>query len=321
MKWILVPLIFVCLVSCVVQPLNDDVDTFHQRFFEESTSREKLDAVTPKIRGLKVGQAIDVTGLSWAAHKITDGQKVYDLSVQSDGWINFLSGGLRGGLMQLGAPVGFINGKVIGRHIFGYSWSGVNVVPRFTVYTQAQLMPSDTPVDTLNVSDWTYHPLTKEKIYYSNTVVTRVVEHEDHLSHVFEEGQELKLGDSLKTDDYLATHLNEKAYEQISVDLESLPQGMPQFQVVQKLNGLIVKLSNKEPYVIMGIKGFLNNRDGVDNPIQTDSGLYMVWPFGYMNGEETVIKSVLIFKNNDLFKHVSYESDEQIRKVIESDRN
>lgn len=301
------------LTSCASnKSIDQQINSMHHEFHIQSTTKNNLEKVIPLIENLQIGTPIEDSGLTWSIFKIGSGDKTMGLSIKSDGWLKLLSGGLRGGFSKLGKPVGLQNGKVVGEHVFGYSWSDINMVPKYIVETEAKLISENEYNKDSKNANWTYTPGTKDKIYFKNVVVKGVakIEAKDlDLSNI-------KAGELITLEGSLHDNLTEKSYKVASDNRQSLVNGMTMYQVVSKLNGKIIKHSDEEAYYILNIGGFLNNRNDTDKPIINNNGMFVVWPFGFISNGETNIRTVLIFKNGKLIKQDDYESEQKTLELI-----
>ena len=311
---LLVTFISVFIASCTSnKSIDQQINSMHHQFHINSTTQESLAKVTPILENLLIGAPINESELKWSTFDLHSGGNTMGLAIKSEGWLKLLSGGLKGGLSKLGKPIGLQNGKVIGEHIFGYSWANINVVPQYKVETEANLISEDEYHKDSENADWGYIS-SGNKIYFKDVIIKSVTRMDEGNVMDFESFNLSNI--EVVGETALDDKLTEKSYLSVSKAMKSLNYGITTHKVAKILNGIVVKYPSEEAYYIHNIDGLLNVRYGANQPIITKSGIFVIWPFGFVSNGETHIKTVLIFKNGRLFKKNKHENKQKTLELI-----
>ena len=175
MKTIASLLIAIVLVAgCAVHKgMDEQLQEAHYEAHANSTTKESFEKQIPNLDNIVKGTLVLKSGIDWDVHELKSRNKLVGVTVKLNGWFKSLSGGLRGYLSGLGFPVGLEGNKIIGRHVFGYSW-GMSLEPRYIVETEATLI-SKSEYDKLKSSKGSEKfSLDGDTFYFKNAVIRGV---------------------------------------------------------------------------------------------------------------------------------------------------
>jgi len=302
------------LASCATAPPADPALELRQTEFLKGANREAFERIEPTLRRLRAGQPMEDTGLRWSANEVVSntGQPI-GVIVWGDGWLPALSGGVTGALSKFGALSGLAGDVIYGQHVYGYVWGGMNLAPKYVVATEADLCGRE-EYDRLseeharNIGQ--VEGDDRAPLYFKNLRIESVRDTgfpEQPISSPLHLGQ-------LTSSDYRRAYLAAEEFHAVEPQLAALKRGTPMLEVVRSLGGVLISTYGGERVVIMGMKGLLNDSSRYQWSRMTRDGLFVVWPFGYLDGEREVPKLALVFRNGTVFKVVPYGTREELEK-------
>jgi len=286
----------------------------------ESTSKSAFNKVEPKLKELKTRENIH-SKLEW--HNLTlrdQGEKEY--FSYANGWIGPLSGNHLGGWFGLGQITGRLGDKIFGEHVFGYLQFGTTIVPRYLVITEAHLIQ---PSEYHELAQTNYHNVgwlptpgqpsgMPPKTQYKNVLIKEVRMLDFDIQEVDFSDPDIKVENGFSLRDILKSHMTPDRFHEAEKKLREMEKGTDVWDVVKKLNGNYFTPNSGIGYALL-MDGYLNYKGGSWHKM-TSNGLFLVWPFGYLDGETEVPKLSLIFKNGKLYKLVEYAAKAEIERVF-----
>jgi hypothetical protein len=310
-----VSIIPIFVVGCATAP---SIAEFKQRETQATLTKEAFLRVEPAIKSSTPGQLIDKGPLKWPVREIKQGSKVVGLLSASDGWAGDLSGGAVGAFSRIGALVGYKNGMVYGQHVYGYLDGPAIFVPRYVVQTKADVISeadfNSLKSDKASDTGWAYRPGEKNaKIYFRNVRVNQVkaVDVSRSKSTVTRANEPVLTSQQIEKGLY-----SKERYNDIVETLEKISPGADEFSVIDSLDGTIVGNNGGTAFLVF-MKGYLNYKGDYRISKMTSRGVYIVWPFGYVEHGQEVPKSALIFKNGVVARVVPYQSLQQVEATLE----
>lgn len=125
---------------------------------------------------------------------------------------------------------------------------------------------------------------------------------------------DIKVENGFSLRDILKSHMTPDQFHEAEKKLREMEKGTDVWDVVKKLNGNYFTPNSGIGYALL-MDGYLNYKGGSWHKM-TSNGLFLVWPFGYLDGETEVPKLSLIFKNGKLYKLVEYAAKAEIERVF-----
>jgi hypothetical protein len=291
-----------------------------QGYTEPTLTKSAYENIKPILEELKPGQSMEDTGLSWKIGKILQGGKVVALHPVSDGWAGALSGDLRGAGFKLGEPYSFDGNSLYGQHVYGFITNSGLFVPQYLVQTVSTVLTEEEynqleSQQNLSIG-WTYKPGSdEEKFYFKNVQihdVRKLLGYEESASEL-EQGGDVKQGDIQKLAQELYT---EARFESAAQNLSKIKKGTDIFTTLGELNGFIAANYGGVNYMVF-TDGFLKYKGEYIFQKTTSTGIYVVWPFGYVEADKEVPKLALIYKNGVVHDLIPYTSKSSIAKTLE----
>ena len=305
-------LLAVMLAGCAT---TDHVMAFKEREIGPTLTRQSFERIEPVLRNIHTGQTLDSTGLAWPVREIKSGNKLVGLIASSDGWAGSLSGNVTGAFSKLGEPVGLKKDQLYGQHIYGYIVEPALFVPRYALQTISTVI-DEKEYETLSKSQaegigWTFAPGGgKKKIYFKDLKVFQVKE----LYKSEEAPAGLQKGESVSPSE-AASFFSKARYERTANKIGTLSPGLDIFSVIKSLNGSFVVQFGGASHILF-MDGFLKYTGENIISNTTSDGIYIVWPFGYVEGGKEVPKTAIIFKNGLIQKVVPYSSKQALMEQL-----
>jgi hypothetical protein len=285
-----------------------------------STSYEAFTRAEAKLKGLRPGDAVTRESLGLDAAKLRrrlTGESKF--VAYGDGWIPSMSAH---GAYELGRPFGIEGNTIYGRHVFGYVYGNLTLVPKYELLTRATVVP-DTEYQKMKqqgrdqgILDVSFGK--GEEVYFEKSVTIVAIR-----PLPFQGPQEMakeeltvkqeKLGDSL-----LAVY-TEASFEDAEAQLKHMQAGTDRWDMVHQLNGLFMTHDFGQSYVLY-MKGYANYDADQRWQLATRNGVYEVWPFGYVDGGKEVLKLSAIFLNGKLQRIVPYEPEASLAPHLREQR-
>jgi hypothetical protein len=277
-----------------------------------STTYEAFTRAEPKLRALHSGDALtrqslglDVAELS--RRRTNESRFV----VYGDGWIPSMSGR---GALDLGRPFGLEGNTIYGRHIFGYVYGNLTLVPKYELLTKATVVP-DTEFQELKrqgrdqgVLDVSFGK--EEKVHFFKDVTVDRIRPLPFQGppEMAKEALTFERTDPSKLKEHLFAVYTKTSFEDAEAQLKRMQAGTDWWDMVHQLNGHFMTHDFGESYVLY-MKGYANYKADQRWQIATRSGVYEVWPFGYVEGDKEVLQLSVIFRNGKLQRIVPYEPE------------
>jgi len=293
----------------------DPVMATKEREIGPTLTRQSFEKIEPVLRNIRPGQTMDSTGLAWPVHGIKSGNKLDGLVAYADGWAGSLSGNIVGAFSKLGEPIGLEKGQLYGQHIYGYVIEPALFVPRYALQTSSTVI-DEKEYETLSKAQvkgigWTFAPGgDKKKIYFKDIKVLQVKE----LYKSEEAPGALQKGESVSPPE-AASFFSIARYERAATKISTLSPGLDIFPVLKSLDGSFVVQYGGASHILF-MDGFLKYTGENIISKTTSEGIYVVWPFGYVEGEKEVPKTAIIFKNGLIQKVVPYSSKQAIMEQL-----
>jgi hypothetical protein len=290
---------------------TDSVMAFKEREIGPTLTRQSFERIEPVLRNIHPGQTMDSTGLVWSVREIQSGNKLVGLIASADGWAGSLSGNIAGAFSKLGEPVGLGKKQLYGQHLYGYIIEPALFVPRYALQTISTVI-DEKEFETLSKSrasgiGWIYAPGEgKKKIYFKDLKVFQVKE----LYKSEEASAGLQKGESVSPSE-ADSFFSKARYERVATKIGTLSPGLDIFSVIKSLNGSFVVQFGGASHILF-MDGFLKYTGENIISNTTPDGIYVVWPFGYVESGKEVPKMAIIFKNGLLQKVVPYSSKQAI---------
>jgi hypothetical protein len=290
---------------------TNPVLAFKEREIGQTLTRQSFERIEPLLRNIHPDQTMDSTGLAWPVHEIKSGNRLVGLVASADGWAGGLSGNITGAFSKLGEPVGLEKGQLYGQHIYGYIIQPSFFIPRYALQTRATII-DEKEYETLRKSQakgigWTFTPGGgKKKIFFKDLKVLQVKE----LYKPEEAPGTLKKGESVSPSE-ASSFFSKERYERAAIKIGALSPGLDIFSVIKSLNGSFVAQYGGVSFILF-MDGLLKytGENIISKP--TPDGIYIVWPFGYVEDGKEVPKMAVIFRNGQLQKVVPYSSKQAI---------
>lgn len=275
---------------------------------KEQMSEQVFQSVLPELQKLAPGDDLSSVEKMLQSGWITSKNGKRSLLVYMPGWINSMSGGAFGGLYMFGELFAKSGQLINGRHVFGFVWGEINLVPQFEIITQASM------IDTIE-----YDRLGARKtngigrvssesgqVYFKDLRVlkTRTLPFRG-ISDV--EGQATKI-DPVKKGE-LPPFYTEQAFRDTEDILLRLNKGTGLWDMLEELGALFMTTDYGENHSFL-VNGLLNYKNVKPQHIETDEAVYILRPFGYIQNDKEIIKSIVIFKNGLLEKVTPYSGAE-----------
>jgi hypothetical protein len=289
----------------------------------ESTSKSAFDKVEPLLKDLKPGDDLQ-SKIKWRLFEI-QGQDKGNGIANADGWIGHLSGDYYGGLFGFGHIISRSENKLFGEHVFGYLVFGTTLVPRYSVITQAELIPYTEYKNLaekkavnwglLPTPGWSEHEPQDKDIpqltFYRDVTVKEVRMLDYHIKDADISDSSVKVEKIGTLKDLAKLFLTPDRFHEAEIKLREIEKGTDAWEVIKKLNGKYFTPNS-------GINYFLLMDGYIMDPWHkmTPDGLFVVWPFGYLEGEISIPKSSLIFKNDKVYKIVPYASKKETEEYF-----
>jgi hypothetical protein len=150
-----------------------------------------------------------------------------------------------------------------------------------------------------------------ERDYYFRDNEVRVVELRQlqfqGLPELSPDDVTIKRSDSVTVGGNLEAVYKEANYKITEVQLNGMKQGTDSLDMIHQLNGIFISKDFGRSYVLF-MNGYANYDDDNRWQVATDNAAYEVWPFGYVEGNNEVVKLNVIFRNSKLSHTEAYES-------------
>lgn len=297
--------------GCAQLPPSDPVAQLRQG----EMSWSALQSILPDLRKLAPGD--DLSSLeNWRRSywlESADGRR--SPFVIMPGWVSSLSGRAHGGLFSMFGQLFAQSGRTInGRHVFGYVWGDLNLVPQFLIITQATTIDRAEyeELNALETRGIGLFPGTSKTVYFRDL---RVVEtrplpfHGPHDREVEEFQREPAEGG------LAVAGFTEEAFRKTEKRLLQIAEGTDLWGVFSELGALFITVDYGENYSLL-MDGFLNRGGVRTRSISTDHAIYRLRPFGYVEGDREITKLIAVFKNGRLEKVVPHSGLEDWRGYI-----
>ncbi len=231
-------------------------------------------------------------------------------------WIPSLSGGAGGGLSMLGQLIGRRGDALYGSHVFGFM-SGDRIVPRFQVMTRATRVDAETfrDLSQKRVRDIGLLPRRSGVVYFRDlhVVATRALDFAVPADPELEAPADSKLEapadsklEAPPLPESAQAFYSEVSYREIAPALDALPEGTDLLSMLWILDAAFVSHDYGETHSLFA-KGFLNYRAVRTVTVEAPSGLFKLRPFGFVDGDQEVVKRILIFENDRLQRVVRHD--------------
>jgi len=264
----------------------------------EAVSQHAFETILPVLQELKPDDSL----LSIEAHL-----KVYREQpdtgrvpiVVIPGWISSLSGGAIGGVNLIGGVTGRSGDRIFGTHVFGYVRQEMIVVPRFLVLTEATV-----------IGETEYSRLRAERTKGAGVAVepgghgmlcfrdlhireTRALSFVDELEDASVTLKPAEAGEVLEW------FFSERSFQEIEQKLRSLAPGTSFWDVLAGLGTRITTGDFGHNHTLQ-IRGYVSSDRFPTQFLTRETGVYSIWPFGYVKKKRERPQLVLVFKNNQL---------------------
>lgn len=309
-KRIFLTMILLTLIHAGCATTNP-VMTLKEREIGQTLTRQSFEKVEPVLRNLRPNQTMDSTGLAWPVHDIKSGNKRVGLLASADGWVGSLSGDIAGAFSKLGEPFSLEKKQLYGVHIYGYIIEPALLFPRYALQTVATVIDEEEYAALTKTREkgtsWTFAPGEgKKKLYFKDLRVFQVKE----LYRSAETPGPLQKGGSVSSSD-AASFFSKERYERAAAKISSLSPGVDIFSVIKSMNGSFVAQYGGASHILF-MDGFLKYTGENIISNTTPDGIYVVWPFGYVESGKEIPKMAIIFKNGQLQKVVPYSSKQAL---------
>ena len=242
--------------------------------------------------------------------------------VAAPGWINSMSGDAFGGFFMFGALFAKSGQLINGRHVFGYVWGDLNLVPQFEIITQATVIDK-IEYDRLRAQETNeigLVPTESGRVYFKDVRVlkTRALPFRG-ISDV--EGQATTIEPFKKNE--LPPFYTEQAFQGAEEILLQLNKGIDLWDMLEELGALFMTTDYGENHSFL-VNGFLNYKNVRPQHLETDEALYVLRPFGHIqkkrfSKDKEIIKLIVIFKNGLLEKITPYSGGDLRSYLPDSD--
>lgn len=282
-------------------------------------TEKALERVEPRLQALVPGTPLSETGLEWRYFKVVERRKTIGLSVELDGWIGFLSGGLQGAAGGLGSLRGVSEGSLHGEHVFGYLWGGATLVPRYVVRTRARRSTEeeDADIDRSMVGAGGRVESGGQLFFYRDVVVEEV--RETSFGKPQKKGAETKRLRSRDLETWLTSFASRGSFARVEPKIEAMKPGCDLLDAIAELGGLYMTLNFGKDYILL-LDGHLRPwmEEGAYPSVSIASqGRYYVWPFGYLENDTPSVQVGLVFRNGELVTVLEDASKEGVARFLE----
>lgn len=275
---------------------------------KEQMSEQVFQSALPELQKLAPGDDLSSIKKTLKAGWITSKSGKRSPLVYMPGWINSMSGGAFGGLFAFGGMFAKSGQLINGRHVFGYVWGDINLVPQFEIITQATVI-DEIEYDSLGARETNGIGRVSSvsgQVYFKDLRVleTRALPFRG-ISDV--EGQATRIEPVKKNE--LPPFYTEKAFRDAEDILLQLNKGTGLWEMLEELGALFITTDYGENHSLL-VNGLLNYKNVKPQYIETDEALYILRPFGYIQNDKEIIKLIVIFKNGLLEKITPYSGAE-----------
>ena len=294
-------------VIAAVAPLSAQGTVIEIR--KEQMSEQVYQSVLPELQQLAPGDNLSsIEKLMKTAFILSKSGKPEGIIAYMPGWINSMSGDAYGAITLFGAMFAKSGQLINGRHVFGYVWGELNLVPQFEIITQATVIDK-IEYDRLSARETNEIgrvPTESGKVYFKDLRVlkTRALPFRG-ISDV--EGQATTIEPFKKNE--LPPFYTEQAFRDAEEILLRLNKGIDLWEMLKELGALFMTTDYGENHSFL-VNGFLNYKNVSPQYIETDEALYILRPFGYIQNDKEIIKLIVIFKNGLLEKVTPYSGAE-----------
>jgi hypothetical protein len=266
-------------------------------------SLSAYERAVPRLKKLRPGDSVDGDSFAGTYYKVGKAGRVAEI----DGWVAPLSGNYFGGLFGFGGIIGRTEDSIIGQHVFGYVIGGATLVPKYVVNNQATIL-SQKEFKPGNKGQWwvalAVPPL--EITPYKDVIVKEVRELD------FPDLKRFEIGGNVgNLDDVIRIHTTRERFAVAENRLKSLVHGTDLWDAIKTLEGVFITPDSGLEYLPL-VDGFL----GGAWRKMTPDGVFLVWPFGYIEGLVQTPKLALIFKNNKVHELVPHAPREELERYF-----
>ncbi len=298
-------------VIAAVAPLSaQGTDDVIIEIRKEQMSEEVYQSVLPELQQLAPGDNLSsIEKLMKAGWIMSKSGKREGIFAYMPGWINSMSGDAFGAITLFGAMFAKSGQLINGRHVFGYVWGELNLVPQFEIITQATVIDKIeyARLSARETNEIGLVPTESGKVYFKDVRVlkTRALPFRG-ISDV--EGQATTIEPFKKNE--LPPFYTEQAFQDAEEILLQLNKGIDLWDMLKELGAFFMTTDYGENHSIL-VNGFLNYKNVRPQRLETDEALYMLRPFGYIqkkrfSKDKEIIKLIVIFKNGLLEKVTPY---------------
>jgi len=295
-------------VIAAVAPLSAQGTVIEIR--KEQMSEQVYQSVLPELQQLAPGDNLSsIEKLMKTDWIMSKSGKREGIIAYMPGWINSMSGDAYGAITLFGAMFAKSGQLINGRHVFGYVWGELNLVPQFESITQATVIDKS-EYDRLRAQETNeigLVPTESGKVYFKDLRVlkTRALPFRG-ISDV--EGQATTIEPFKRNE--LPPFYTEQAFQGAEEILLQLNKGIDLWDMLEELGALFMTTDYGENHSFL-VNGFLNYKNVRPQHLETDEALYVLRPFGYIqkkrfSKDKEIIKLIVIFKNGLLEKVTPY---------------
>lgn len=281
-------------------------------------TRQAYDRVEPRLQRLQPGTPLRDSGLEWTLWKLKDRGQSPVVRGQSDGWIGFLSGG-PAGTMGLGALTGVSEEHLHGMHVFGYLSQRTALVPRYIVITRARRC-SEAEYETIDPKIPGGRGRVEsggEVLFYRDVTIEGVRPAKFVDPEVAGTSKQKVTRQDLKAT--LLDLASPEAFARTAPKIEALKTGCELIDAVAELGGRYTTPDFGKNYYLF-LDGALGPWMGADSDYPQasirDTGRYVVWPFGTLEGGEPQPRIALVFRNGALDTVLTEASSEAVAAYL-----
>jgi len=288
---------------------SGDLAKEREKQYKKALTPEAVGRFEARVKQMKTGQVLGEKALGLKFVELEDKGKVAYLCV-GDAWIPAMSGGISGGLTQLGQYCGRDSVNVWGEHFFGYVWGNMTLVPKYRVLTRASLISSEEYARREKEMSVGKLEGESETLLFADPVfvecqpisVNDPGQVEDATARKIEAGDLAKYPEPLCTDAF---------FEEARTVLEALTPGTRMWELPARLDGVLISTDYGQSYSLQ-MKGFLNTRAMGPWATTHANGKYEVWTFGTMSGGNESPQRSVVFRNGSLVEVKPFAPREEL---------
>jgi len=286
-----------CL-GCAVPAAAQDAG---QQLTMESLTVAAYERIVPRLSELRVGDRI-TSKIDFNLFPILErGKKVGTVAV-SDGWVGALSGGTLGGATGFGGFVGRTGDVILGEHVFGYLFEGGMLVPQYQVITQATVISQGEYNEKKHdAGGFVFFPGDRTRLYFKDLSVREIrklpFKGPDKLEGGYRKGEPLSV----------RSFVTIERFKEAEKTLTSLTPGTEFWDAMFALKMAIATSNSGVTFRTWLADGYL----GQASEKLTPRGNFLVFRFGYLEGDQELPKLALIFKNHRVHRLVPHGTPEE----------